>query len=181
MWRPQAPAQWLPWAALRNVGLLVLNVTTEPAGAGPVSDIVHAEDVPGNKVELEQFKEASAGAEYPADTVTGPPLIATFRRSGSVAPWGATIKDMAHRHRKRRNPLFRKRWFSDNVIVQSVTWYLRFKLSYRDLAQSLDNSVCPWRRARFCAGSYDIQGTSQSPAHRTKNRSAGCGVQMRPI
>jgi transposase-like protein len=31
--------------------------------------------------------------------------------------------------------LFAKRWFSDDVILVSVSWYLRFKLSYRDLAQ----------------------------------------------
>ena len=39
-----------------------------------------------------------------------------------------------YRHRS-RNPLFAKRWFSDDVILVSVSWYLRFKLSYRDLAQ----------------------------------------------
>src|ERR1700761_5009033 len=39
-----------------------------------------------------------------------------------------------NRHRS-RNPLFAKRWFSDDVILVSVTWYLRFQLSYRDLAQ----------------------------------------------
>ena len=33
-----------------------------------------------------------------------------------------------------RNPLFRKRWFSDEVIITCVRWYLRFRLSYRDLA-----------------------------------------------
>jgi transposase-like protein len=33
-----------------------------------------------------------------------------------------------------RNPLFAKRWFSDEVIVTCVRWYLRFRLSYRDLA-----------------------------------------------
>lgn len=54
--------------------------------------------------------------------------------------------DVAHRRRKARNPLFRKRWFSDDVIVQCVTWYLKFKLSYRDLAQimgQLGTSVAP--------------------------------------
>jgi hypothetical protein len=34
-----------------------------------------------------------------------------------------------------RNLLFAKRWFSDDVILVSVGWYLRSKLSYRDLAQ----------------------------------------------
>src|SRR3954453_1811497 len=33
-----------------------------------------------------------------------------------------------------RNPLFTKRWFSDDVIILCVRWYLRFRLSYRDLA-----------------------------------------------
>jgi transposase-like protein len=34
----------------------------------------------------------------------------------------------------KRNPLFAKRWFADHVIVLCVRWYLRFRLSYRDLA-----------------------------------------------
>ena len=33
-----------------------------------------------------------------------------------------------------RNPLFAKRWFSNELIIQCVRWYLRFRLSYRDLA-----------------------------------------------
>jgi hypothetical protein len=33
-----------------------------------------------------------------------------------------------------RNPLFAKRWFADEVIIQLVRWYLRFRLSYRDMA-----------------------------------------------
>ena len=50
---------------------------------------------------------------------------------------------MTPRRRKARNPLFRKRWFSDDVIVLSVSWYLRFKLSYRDLALMLSQmGVC---------------------------------------
>src|SRR6266436_10281351 len=34
-----------------------------------------------------------------------------------------------------RHPLFRGRWFADEVILTCVRWYLRFKLSYRDLAE----------------------------------------------
>jgi transposase-like protein len=30
--------------------------------------------------------------------------------------------------------MFRKRWFSDDEIILCVRWYLRFQLSYRDLA-----------------------------------------------
>lgn len=41
---------------------------------------------------------------------------------------------MARRRRKTRNPLFTKRWFSDDTIILCVRWYLRYKLSYRDLS-----------------------------------------------
>ena len=41
---------------------------------------------------------------------------------------------MTRRRRKARDPLFQKRWFPDDTIIQCVNWYLRFKLSYRDLA-----------------------------------------------
>ena len=34
-----------------------------------------------------------------------------------------------------RHPLFRRRWFADDIIITCVRWYLRFKLSYRDLAE----------------------------------------------
>jgi transposase-like protein len=34
-----------------------------------------------------------------------------------------------------RNPLFAKRWFSDEAVITCVRWYLRFRFSYRDLAE----------------------------------------------
>ena len=45
-----------------------------------------------------------------------------------------------------RNSLFSRRRFEDNVIIRCVRWYLRFKLSYRDLAEiawELGVSVAP--------------------------------------
>ena len=45
-----------------------------------------------------------------------------------------------------RHSLFRRRWFTDEVIITCVRWYLRFKLSYRDLAEmarELGVSVAP--------------------------------------
>ncbi len=39
---------------------------------------------------------------------------------------------MARRRPKKRNRLFAKRWFRDDVILTCVRWYLRYKLSYRD-------------------------------------------------
>jgi len=57
-----------------------------------------------------------------------------------------------------RNPLFRKRWFSDDMILLCVRWYLRFKLSYRDLASivaQLGVAVAP---RRFSAGPVRYTG-----------------------
>jgi transposase-like protein len=34
-----------------------------------------------------------------------------------------------------RNPLFRRRRITGEVIVLCVRWYLRFKLSYREMAE----------------------------------------------
>ena len=45
-----------------------------------------------------------------------------------------------------RHPLFRRRWFTDEVTITCVRWYLCFKLSYRDLAElarELGVSVAP--------------------------------------
>src|SRR5947209_16370724 len=36
--------------------------------------------------------------------------------------------------RSTRHPLFRQRGFTDDVIITCGRWYLRFKLSYRDLS-----------------------------------------------
>ena len=52
---------------------------------------------------------------------------------------------MARRHSP-RDPLFNQRWFADDIIITCVRWYLRFKLSYRDLAElarELGISVAP--------------------------------------
>ena len=62
-----------------------------------------------------------------------------------LSPSGAQIRGMAHRD-SLRHPLFRRRWFTDEVIITCVRWYLRFKLSYRDLAElarELGVSVAP--------------------------------------
>src|SRR5258707_14462165 len=49
-------------------------------------------------------------------------------------PRGAKARGMARRHSP-RHPFFRQRWFADDIIITCVRWYLRFKLSYRDLAE----------------------------------------------
>ena len=50
------------------------------------------------------------------------------------------------KRRRRRDPIFAKRQFSDEVILLCVRWYLRFKLSYRDLSRimyELEIAVAP--------------------------------------
>jgi transposase-like protein len=39
------------------------------------------------------------------------------------------------RRQTSRNRLFHRRRFADDVIILCVRWYLRFKLSYRDMAE----------------------------------------------
>jgi hypothetical protein len=51
-----------------------------------------------------------------------------------LTPSGIQIRGMVHPD-SLRHPLFRRRWFTDKVIITCVRWYLRFKLSYRDLAE----------------------------------------------
>ena len=71
-------------------------------------------------------------------------------------PSGAKAWGMA-RNRSPRHPLFRQRWFADDIIITCVRWYLRFKLSYRDLAElvrelGVDVAPCTvlrWVYARF--------------------------------
>jgi len=54
---------------------------------------------------------------------------------GFCCTFGLAVDNSRMRQRERgRNPLFCKRWFPDDVIVTVVRWYLRFRLSYRDLA-----------------------------------------------
>ena len=84
---------------------------------------------------------------------------------------------MARRRRKTRNPLFRKRWFADDVIIQCVKWYLRFKLSYRDLALMMGQlgvSVAPSTILRWVVR-YSIEfAESMRPFEQPVGRSWRC-------
>jgi transposase-like protein len=57
-----------------------------------------------------------------------------MKSSLPLAARRAEIRGMAS-HRSARHPLFRQRWFADEVIITCVRWYLQFKLSYRDLSE----------------------------------------------
>ena len=66
-----------------------------------------------------------------------------YRGEGSVVP---SDERPMRKRQQGRNPLFCKRWFPDDVIVTCVRWYLRFRLSYRDLssmAAELGVAVAP--------------------------------------
>src|SRR5215469_5371865 len=96
---------------------------------------------------------------------------------GSVAASDGRIMDMAHRHRRVRNPLFRKRWFADDAIIQCVNWYLRFKVSYRDLSEimrQLGVSVAPSTILRWVIR-YAIEfAESMRPLEKQVGRSWRC-------
>ena len=65
------------------------------------------------------------------------------------------------RCRRRRDPRFAKRRFADEVILLCVRWYLRFKLSYRDLSRvmyELGIAVAPCTILRW-AVRYSIELT----------------------
>jgi transposase-like protein len=48
--------------------------------------------------------------------------------------------------------LFAGRHFERDVIILCVRWYLRYKLSLRDLVEIMAERVCRWLTRRFCVG-----------------------------
>ena len=49
--------------------------------------------------------------------------------------------------------VFKGRHFDAEIIVLCVRWYLRYKLSYRDLAEMMAERGVSVAPAPFCAGS----------------------------
>jgi hypothetical protein len=87
-----------------------------------------------------------------------------------LTPSGIQIPGMVHPH-SLRHPLFR-RWFADDVIITCVRWYLRFKLSYRDLAELARELGVSVARARFYDGSYATSQSSRNAGKPTSGQSA---------
>lgn len=84
---------------------------------------------------------------------------------------------MTHRRRRARNPLFRKRWFADDSIIQCVNWYLRFKVSYRDLSEimrQLGVSVAPCTILRWVIRYSIVFAESMRPLEKQVGRSWRC-------
>ena len=48
--------------------------------------------------------------------------------------------------------LFAGRHFDREVIILCVRWYLRYKLSLRDLVEMMASEDCRWRTPRSCVG-----------------------------
>ena len=48
--------------------------------------------------------------------------------------------------------LFGGRHFDREIIILCVRWYLRYKLSLRDLVEMMAERVCRWLTRRSCAG-----------------------------
>ena len=73
--------------------------------------------------------------------------------------------------------MFRKRWFTDNTIIQAVNWYLRFKLSYRDLSEimrQLGVSVAPSTILRWVIRYSMELAESMRPFEKPVGRSWRC-------
>ena len=89
-----------------------------------------------------------------------------------LTPSGIQIRGVAHPH-SLRHPLFRQRWFADDIIITCLRWYLRFKLSYRDLAElarELGVSVAPSTVLRWVV--YATSQCSRNAGKPTSGRSA---------
>jgi hypothetical protein len=87
-----------------------------------------------------------AGCRYAYLEETTTARASAYLRFCCTCVFGVTDNDKMRKEGTGRNPLFTKRWFSDAVIILCVRWYLRFRLSYRDMASiaaELGVSVAP--------------------------------------
>jgi transposase-like protein len=83
------------------------------------------------------------------------------------------------RRRTARNPLFSGRRFADEVVTLCVRWYLRFKLSYRDVAEiawEMGILVAPSTILRW---SFDMRRSLLAAGADSKDRSADRGALTR--
>ena len=72
--------------------------------------------------------------------------------------------------------LFEGRHFDREVIILCVRWYLRFKLSLRDLVEMMaEREACRWPIRPLCVGCGDTHRSSRSAGSGSPRRSAGHG------
>ena len=68
--------------------------------------------------------------------------------------------------------LFAGRHFDQEIIILCVRWYLRYKLSLRDLVEMMADAACSLRTLRSCVG---YSATSRS------SRSDGTASHAQPV
>ena len=72
--------------------------------------------------------------------------------------------------------LFEGRHFDREVIILCVRWYLRFKLSLRDLVEMMaERGLSLWHIRPLCVGCGDTHRSSRSAGSGSPRRSAGHG------
>jgi len=77
--------------------------------------------------------------------------------------------------------LFAGRHFDREVILLCVRWYLRYKLSFRDLVEMMPNEASSLPIRRSCAGFDGIRQISSSGGIALAAALAARGESMKPI
>ena len=85
------------------------------------------------------------------------------------------------RNRPGKTELFKGRHFEQEIIILCVCWYLRYKLSYRDLAEMMAERGCQSLTQRFCAGCSVTHRSSTSAGVAFQCRQVRLGEWMRPM
>ncbi len=68
--------------------------------------------------------------------------------------------------------LFKGRHFDRGIVILCVRWYLRFKLSLRDLVEMMAERGLRWRIRRSCAGSSGMLRSSRNAGDGLPGQSA---------
>ena len=71
--------------------------------------------------------------------------------------------------------LFKGRHFDREIIILCVRWYLRFKLSFRDLVEMMADVKLIWRTRRLCVGSSATFSNSKNVGTGSHAKLAGHG------
>jgi hypothetical protein len=77
--------------------------------------------------------------------------------------------------------LFKGRHFDRQIIVLCARWYLRYKLSFRDLVEMMvERGLSPWRTRQSCVGSNAMCQNSKSAGIVAPARWRGLGASTKP-
>src|SRR5580700_9380506 len=77
--------------------------------------------------------------------------------------------------------LFKGRHFDREIIVLCVRWYLRYKLSFRDLVEMMaERGLSPWRTRRSCVGFNAMRPNSRNAGTASLGQLDGPGASTRP-